>query len=222
MSRILSRWPMLALALLAGPALSSPITSASDPALAGAAVYGFDEGTGLTPGLASVELPGLGRMVDPYGAHFYLGPAVNYFAARSLYTGSSTAVRYDFDVALSAFGFGWFAIDYVVRLEAFDGAGLLLETVMIARQDPNSAHFSGVAVGGIRSVLATALGPQGQPGYVDNYIIDNLTYVRDDSPIVGEVPEPATLALAVTALAGLACTRHRRSITVPPTHQEAP
>lgn len=126
---------------------------------------------------STLAIPGAGQISDEGGADMYLQQAAGILPTPVLHTSNSHLIRFDFAYELSAFGFDWFAIDGSVRMDAYDAAGLLLESLDIVQTDQNVTHFSGMANTSICSVVLTPLDRSGNPGSLDNYLIDDLAYV---------------------------------------------
>lgn len=189
-----------------GTADAALITSAADPSLAGGTVIDFEtapqgEFQNLTIGNVTFDTTGAG---DNYGfiSTDYAGLYNN--TGLSLQNNTFGYGRNDgfreidfiFGSAVTAFGFNWGASDVSWELRAYGPGMAFLESHMIGPTfDSNAGDFFGIAnAAGISRVFLV-----GAPG--DYIFIDNFTYAPGDSQ---PVPEPGTMLLLGSGLAGLA------------------
>lgn len=204
---------LAALALLAGASsFAAPITSAADPALAGANLFDFDS-LPATGGMfvASVTLPGVATVSDRGASTMYITDTWG-DADHWLYSGGgSTILDIVFSSAVSAFGFKWAMVDWFVAMNAYDADGLLLQTTSFGGSGDHQG-YAGLSGSRIHHVTLSAVNDAGEPWH-DNYLIDQLSYKFEGSgasTAPSHVPEPASLALAALALGGLGLQQRRR------------
>ena len=179
------------------------ITSPTDPALTGGDVITF---YGLTTGVyepltvddvtfdskINIGNTNWSNVIDapPYLSNGYIN------SYTSFYTGSLT---FTFAHEVNAFGFLLGASNNTWSLTAYDSNYAVLETAMLAATGGSGKAFYGLSVGSPAIAYATL---------TDNGIDNDLIFIDDFT--TAPVPEPATLLLFGTGLAGLAGLRRRR------------
>jgi len=119
--------------------------------------------------------------------------------------------QFDFAAPVDAFGFLWGAADANWTLSAFNGSTLLESFTVSPTQSSNAGDYFGIAYSGITHAILTCDTSSGF--YPDYVFIDNFTFAGDGDDNGGgtEVPEPATMLLFGTGLAGLASRRLRKN-----------
>lgn len=107
--------------------------------------------------------------------------------------------RFDFDAPVDAFAFLWGAADTNWTLSAYSGSTLLETLIVAPTHASNAGDYFGIANSGI--TFATLNISSG----FDYVFIDNFTFQDSAS-----VPEPATMLLFGTGLAGFAGLRMKK------------
>jgi hypothetical protein len=120
------------------------------------------------------------------------------------------SLRLDFTGLTSAFGFLFGASDSTWTLSAYNSANTLLDSTNIAADSAsNAGDFFGLK-GLVNASYATLVQIQDGAyagGGVDYVFVDNVTF---SSAAATAVPEPITITLFGTGLAGLGLMRRRR------------
>lgn len=124
---------------------------------------------------------------------------VRYMSGDS-YLGLYTSdIRIDFLFGVTAVGFHIVDNDYTdVRVQAFDAAGNVLDTVIVPEVGGGGVTYAGIAAQGISYVIID--GANGT--HLDSTFIDDLSF--------RPVPVPAALPLMLTALGALGLSGRRR------------
>lgn len=118
-------------------------------------------------------------------------------------------VTINFTNAISGFGvFMNYVVEQgyssVISISAFDSSNALLETYNVLN-DPISTP-SGTNAGGFRGILRNSSDIAHIQFYGQGIVLDDLTFQSDANP----VPEPATMLLFGTGIAGLAAVGRRK------------
>ena len=180
------------------------ITSSLDPALAGGDVITFD---GLANGIYEPLTVGgviFGGKVEIGNANFSsvidVPPYLSNGYFNRFYTGSLT---FTFTHDITAFGFLLGASNNTWTLTAYNSNNVVLDTAILGSTGGSGKAFYGLRVDSpvIAYVTLTDNGTNN-----DLIFIDDFTTASSSAP----VPEPATLLLFGTGLAGLAGLRRRR------------
>ncbi len=183
-------------------AQATPITSAADPALAGAVVQDFES---IAAGeYASLALPGV--TINGVGGNLTIcngcggGAGAYGDVGQSLQNTGGTPFSFDlvFTNAVSAFGIRAGAFNGPWTYTAYDALDNVIETVNL-NNPCCGAFFNGIAHPGIARVNLNGAG--------DWVVFDDLQFV---AAAARDVPEPGTLAIFGLGLAGLAATRKRK------------
>jgi len=114
-------------------------------------------------------------------------------------------ITFNFAAPVEAFGFNFGGVDSSWHLVAYSAASTVLDEFSIAPfGSSNNGEWFGIAGPGIASVQLynTAFDIASNTGTLDYVVIDNLTYAAP-------IPEPATILLFSTGLAGLAAGRRK-------------
>ena len=193
-----------AAALLSSTALAAPITGAGTYTLPGMTQTTDFENqpvasfTSLTTG--NLKITGIGGVLRT--ASNYAGD-YNTSGTRLLdnNAGGTSGFRFDFTTAVSAFAFNFGASDVNWTLSAYNAAGVLLESLVIApTYGSNDKAYFGLADAGIS--YATLTGSSSDWVFVDNFkLAANTT----------NVPEPGSVALLGAGLAGVLMMRRRKA-----------
>lgn len=204
--------------LASGASHAAPISSAADPALAGAYIQDFEAGPagtfvsqafggGVTIGAlisSDVGAPSFSVATDFAGQYntrdrLHISNFGNQFQA----------LRFDFGSSISALGFLLGASDASWTLRAYNSADTLLDSMNIAPvQASNAGDFfglSGLAGASYATLIQNFDGIYANGG-VDYVFVDNLTFTAGNN----NVPEPGSLALAALACLAVVGTRRRK------------
>lgn len=197
---------ILGLALVTAPQIQAAlITSAADPALAGASLIDFDsEATG---NFASKTISGVTFTVASGGtlrnAHYTEGGVFG-GSGQDLSTVNTTgasAFDIDFTGTVSAFGFVWGAANYVWSMDLFDSSNVLIESLMLPAGPPFVIYGGASNVGIARVELKST-------GSHDWVKIDDFKFVTSST----SVPDTAsTLGLLAIGIACMGWVRSRRA-----------
>lgn len=151
------------------------ITSSSDQALSGGSTIDFEQATpgsynSITQGNVTFSTPSdeIGFISSDYAGNYNTQGK----SLQNTYdlNGFST-LNISFSTAITAFGFNFGASDVPWTLTAFNAAGSVLDTQVLApTQSSNSGNFFGIKTGG--SIISSAtLSAQGNNDYV---FVDNF------------------------------------------------
>jgi len=208
---------LVAIGLLASSlSHAAPITSSSDPALAGAYVQDFEsgpDGTFTTQNFGGgVTATALNTAEVTTASFSVAGDFAGDYNTRGRWHISNfgtqfQSLRFDFGSAISALGFLFGASDASWTLNAFNSSNTLLDSINIAAVfASNAGDFFGLSglTGATYATLTQNFDGIYSSGGVDYVFVDNLTFTAGGN----DVPEPGTLALV--ALAGLAASSLRR------------
>jgi hypothetical protein len=116
-------------------------------------------------------------------------------------------ITFNFAAPVDAFGFNFGGADLDWHLIAYSATSTVLDAFNIAPfGSSNNGEWFGIAAPGIASakLYNTAFDITGNTGTLDYVVIDNFTYAEP-------IPEPATILLVGTGLAGLAAARRRKN-----------
>lgn len=182
--------------ILAASASAAPITSAADPALAGATVQNFDaiaQGTYNTLAVPGATFTGTGLVICDHCGGSGFGDTNN-----SMNNSQGQNFSVTFDNVVSAFGILGGAYNNSWTFNAYDVSNALIESYTF-NQPCCGGSFRGIDAAGIKSANFIGDG--------DWVVFDNFTFVQGQG---NNVPEPGSLALLGLALAGLAAARRRK------------
>ena len=187
------------LAFAADATYATFISSASDPALTGAAIIDFDSlslGNFSTMTLGNVTFSDAGtgdlRIAD-YTEGGVFGTTGHELSTRY----AQGSFNIDFTSAVSAFGMIWGAADGAWTMKLFNSSNTLLDTIAIAAQTSPYIGFIGASDNLISHVEMVG-------AYADWVKIDNFAYVTGQP-----IPEPATMFLLGSGLVGIAGFRRK-------------
>lgn len=156
----------------------------TNPSLAGGTVINFDSGpTGLFNAITfgNTTFTGIGAPVN-------IGPdfngSFNTRGVNSMFNGFDfvpASFRFDFANPVSAFGFNWGAADNTWVMNAYNSAGVLLETFAVPGTfSSNAGEYFGIAADGIK--YATITDQKNKFAEGDYVFIDNFTSVEGGGP----------------------------------------
>jgi hypothetical protein len=203
-----------ALALSLGSTLHAQVLlSGSDPALSGSTMIDFSAfGNGFASsygdGFASVVgVSGLMRSSLDYSGNY--GMTGRYIDNSE---GTTVSIRFDFASTVTAFGFIHGAMDRPFwQMDVYDGGGALVGTTPVLPNPGNGyadfmgwQHAAGISYATLRMTSES----------YDYVMIDDFEYVRGGGGSPTVTPEPVTMTLLGTGLAGVAAARRRRKQSV--------
>jgi hypothetical protein len=194
--------------LFCGTASAALITSNADPALTGSTLIDFNstlsqDTSSLTYGdvvFSTSSVPFTVASWD-YGGGYGID-------GQSLHTVNGTnSFSISFGSTVSAFGMSWGAANPNWDVKLFDSSNNLLESLVFIGGDNGASFYE--FYGATNSGIARA------DFFAQDYdwvVIDDFRYVTDGQ--VGDpVPEPATMLLLGSGLAGLAAARRRKKVS---------
>jgi hypothetical protein len=209
---------------MSSAASAAAITSASDPALAGATIQDFETstlGNYVSHSFGGFTITAQNTAHDTPASFDIATDFAGSYNTRGLQHVSNfgnefQSLRFDFAAATSAFGFLFGASDSTWTLDAYNSSNILLDTYTIpATGASNAGDFFGLS--GLNGASYATL-IQNEDGFytncipagfgcVDYVFVDNFTY---KSGTITTVPEPFTLSLFGTGLAGAVAMRRRK------------
>lgn len=193
---------------------AAPITSALDPALAGATVEDFEAGpTGnfVSQSFSGFTVSAVNYTDTPFATFSVDSDFTGGYNTRGLYhiTNHGTefqSLRFDFSAPTAAFGFLFGASDSSWTLSAYDAGNTLLDTTSIpAVFSSNAGDFFGLK-GLTNASYATLV-----QNFDGIYSGGGVDYVFVDNFAVAAVPEPETYAMLLAGLGLLGFTMRRKS-----------
>lgn len=188
---------------IAGNSSADLISSSSDTNLAGSTIVDFESET-----LGQYSSLTIGDLTITGNDYFYLETTFSGdYNSSGVYLGNrqgASNLTFGFATTVSAFGFNIGASNEDWQLNAFDSSDSIIESYTLPQTfSSNAGDFYGIAAAGISYATLVQLTNINDYG-TDYILLDNVNYVTS-----AQVPEPATMLLFGSGLAGLACFRRR-------------